>query len=240
MALAVTNQTSGTGTIQTATTASVAFANSTLYLLTQMAHSTSGAVAFIAPVGGGLTWTLVKQTASAVDRMDLYCAYVDSGASTGTVALDSGQANTSRLKWSIESVTGSSATAASAGANAIVQSAVQERTAAQSSSLVTLANFNDATNNVAFGVTMVIANLVITPETNYTSLSTNQGTVFTFLSEYILGQDTSVTSTFTSNTTLSIGAEIAIAVAANPAVGGLTGSSKRTHRPVARGRLGRR
>lgn len=213
MALALTNKTSGTANTQTATTASVAFADSTLYLLAQMAHSTSGAVAFIAPVGGGLTWTLVKQTASQVDRMELYCAYVDSGSSAGTVALDSGQANVSRLKWSIESVTGSSATSASAGANAIVQSAVQERTTAQSSSLVTLSAFADATNNVAFGVTMALVNGAITPETNYTTLSTNQGTVFTFLSEYILGQDTSVTSTFTSSTTLSIGAEIAMATA---------------------------
>ncbi len=214
MALAFTNLTNSGSVAQTGTTASVAFANNTLYIISLGAHSSSGAIAFVTPVGGGITWTQVAMSNSAINRLAIYCGYVASGASTGTVALDTGAANTNRFRWSIESVTGSAATAANNGSDAFGTAGYEQQTATQTSSSVTLGAFSDATNNVAFGVVGINLNGAVTPEASYSTLATFTGTNLSFLVEYILGQDLAVTSTFSSATVVATAVEVKMLVAA--------------------------
>ncbi len=214
MALAFTNLTSGTNTIQTGTTASVAFANSTLYMLSFASRSSSGNNAFVTPVGGGITWTQVALSNAAQNTAALYCGYVASGASTGTVALDSGQANTVRLRWSLESVTGSAATAGTNGLAAFGTPGYEQNTAAQTSSSVTLGAFSDATNNAAFALVWNLASQNITKEATYTQLSLGSTSNGSMLVAYFIGQDTTVTSTFSSTAVVAIAVEVKIAVAA--------------------------
>ncbi len=214
MALAITNLTNSGGTGQTATTASVAFANDTLYIVSLGAHSSLNPVAFIAPVGGGITWTQVAQSNSAVNQVAIYCGYVASGASTGTLALDSGQVNTNRLRWSVASVTGSAGTAGTNGTAAFGTPGYEQQTAAQTTSSVTLGAFSDATNNVAFGVVGINLNGTVTPESSYSTLATFTGTNLSFLVEYILGQDLAVTSTFSSATVVATAVEVKMLVVA--------------------------
>lgn len=214
MALAFTNETAGTSAAQTGTTASVSFANNTLYILGQVAHSTSGANAFVTPVGGGLTWTQVALSNSSIHTVAIYCGYVSSGASAGTVALDSGQVNTNRLRWSIESVTGSAGTAGSNGLAAFGTPGYEQVTTSQTSSSVTLGAFSDATNNAAYGLVYVAASAVITKEATYTQLSAGNSSGGSHLAEYFIGEDLTVTSTFASNTVVATAVEVKMAVAA--------------------------
>ncbi len=215
MALAFTNLTTGSSITQTGTTASVAFANNTLYILTMGAHSTSGSLAFVTPVGGGLTWTQVALSNAAVDTIGVYCGYVASGATTGTVALDTGQANTNRLRWSIESVTGSAATAGTNGTAAFGTPGYEQRTLTQTSSSVTLGAFADAVNNAALGLVYINTNVAITKEATYTTLSTGNGTTGSLLAEYFVGEDLAVTSTFASANVVAAAVEVKMAVVAS-------------------------
>ncbi len=214
MALAFTNLTSGLTATQTGTTASIAFANDTLYILSLGAQSSSGAIAFsTAPVGGGITWTQVALSNSAITRLVVYCGYVSSGASTGTVALDTGQANTTRLRWSLEQVTGSAGTAGTNGSAAFGTPGYEQRTTSQTSSAVTLGSFSDAVNNAAFGFVYNVAT-AITKEATYTQLSTGNSTNGAHLAEYFIGEDLSVTSTFASATVVATAVEVKMLVAA--------------------------
>ncbi len=216
MALAFTNLTSGTGTAQTGTVASTAYANNTLYILSMAAHSTANN-AFIAPVGGGLTWTQVALSNAALDTLAVYCGYVASGASTGTVALDTGTATTTRLRWSVESVTGSAATAGTNGLAAFGTPGYEQRTTGQTTSSVTLGTFADATNNAAFGFVVINANAAITKEGTYTQLSAGNNTAgaLSHLVEYFIGQDLAVTSSWTGSApVVATAVEVMMAVAA--------------------------
>ena len=218
MALALTNLTFGTAGTQTGTSASVAFTNSTLYVISLFAHATSANVALVTPVAtNGLTWVQIAKTnGSAQDQVGIYCAYATSGVTTGTQAFDTGSANTSRLRWSIESVTGSQASGD--GTNGFGTPGYEQRTTAQTSSAVTLAAFANATTNIAFGIVGTNANAAITAEGSYTTLSNGEGNGMSHLVEYILGQDLSVTSTFASATVVAAAVEIK-APAAGDSVG---------------------
>lgn len=198
MALALTNKTGSTSTAQTGTSASVAYSNNTLYICTLGAHSTSGNVALVTPVtSNGMTWTQVAKTNAAVDQLAVYCAYVSSGAGTGTQAFDSGQANTSRLAWGIAEVTGSAATAAAGGLDAFGTPGYLQRQASGTSASVTLGAFSDAVNNVALGFIGVAGNATITVEGGYSTLHSTANSGLSRLVEYILGQDLAVTATWT-------------------------------------------
>ncbi len=214
MALAFTNQTSNTSVLQSTTTASVAFANDTLYILSWGARSSANPIQFVTPTGGGITWTQVAMSNSGLNRIAVYCGYVSSGASTGGVALDTGQANTTRQRWSIESVTGSAATAGASGADAFGTPGYEQLTATQTSSSVTLGAFADATNNAAFGLVWVAITTAISPEGGYTQLSAGSGgSNGSHLVEYLIGEDLAVTSTFASGTVVATAVEVKMAAA---------------------------
>ncbi len=214
MALAFTNLQASTGVSQTGTVASTAFANNVLYILSMCAKSSSGNLAFVTPVGGGITWTQVALSNTAAAQIALYCGYVASGASTGTVALDDGQANTTRLRWSLESVTGSAATAGTNGLAAFGTPGYEQNTAAQVSSSVTLGAFADAINNAAFGLVFNGSNAAITKEATYTQLSAGAGNNGSHLVEYFIGEDLTVTSTFASASVIATAVEVKVAAAA--------------------------
>lgn len=213
MALALVNKTNSSVGTQTATTASVTFANNTLYICSLSAKSSSGNVAFVTPVTTGLTWVQVALSNAALDTVAIYCAYVASGAGAATTALDSGQVNTSRFYWSIEEVTGSAGTAGTNGSAAFGTPGYEQRTAGQTSASVTLGTFADAVNNVALGVVHVAANAAITAEASYTALANTATTGAARLVEYILGQDLAVTATFASNITVATAVELKMLVA---------------------------
>ncbi len=214
MALAFTNLTSGSSVAQTGTTASVAYANNVLYIISLAAHTGTGTITFVTPVGGGITWTQVAASTSASDVVAIYCGYVASGATTGTVALDDGNASTSRFRWSIESVTGSAATAVTNGTAAFGTPGYEQKTLTQTSSSVTLGAFSDATNNAAFGWVGVQSNQTITKEATYTQLSVAATSGMSTLAEYFVGEDLAVTSTFTSSTVVATAVEVKMLVVA--------------------------
>lgn len=222
MALAFTNKTTGTATASPGTSASVAFANSTLYILSIGSRGTSGTGLDVTGVtGGGLTWVKLKATAANVaDQASVWVGYVTSGASTGTLSITVA-GTISRIRWTLEAVTGSAATAANNGSDGFVQSAVEERTAGTTSSAVALAAFADATNNAAFGFTHVFASTTtINPETTtgtYTVLGQVAATTVSILSEYLIGQDTSVTASWTGSAPVcAVAAEVKAAKFAPP------------------------
>jgi len=215
MSLAITGNTaftSGTAAAATATTASKTYSNNTLYIFAVEGRSSSGNCALVIPVTSGLSWQQLQLTTAAVAQGGLYCACVSSGATTATTALDCGQVNGTRMTWSMIEVTGSAATGANNGTDGVVQSAVQQRTASQTTISVTLSDFADAVNNIAFG-SLFVEGGPQTPvaEANYTTLSTQAATNGNNITEFILGQDTTVTATCTSQTVFGLACEIKVA-----------------------------
>ena len=210
MALTITPLTNGNGTANPAVTASVAFSNNVLYLLFV---STAGAASDITGVtGGGITWTKVNGTAASSESISCWRGIVASGATTGTLSI-TGTATT-RISHDLISVTGSSGTAANNGSDAIPQSAFQARTANATSSSVTLAAFADAANNAAINYVYVhLSTETITKEGAYTSLLVDPGTGISQMAAYFIGQDTTVTSTWTNlGTVMALALEVSVPI----------------------------
>lgn len=131
------------------TTASVAFANSKLYICSIVSRSST--THWITGItGGGLTWVRVSSLlAGETQGVAIWCGFVDSGATTDALTITY-DVSPARAAWSIEEWTGTTATAANNGADAFGAPARLSGTAASAS--VTLGAFADATNNVAYGV----------------------------------------------------------------------------------------
>ena len=203
MAIALTNKASGVplGSTNGITSATVAFANDKLYILSIAANCGSGdtVTSISTPSGGGITWTSVRATAGG-NRFfsQVWCGCVASGASTGTVTatVTTVGGNVVRTTCVIDELTGTAATAASNGASAIVQSAADQPTSSTSST-VTLSAFQDAVNNMTYGFFNVGANQAVVAESGggYSEAAGSNAGGLGYRVEYKIGQDTSVNAT---------------------------------------------
>jgi len=215
LAISIANKDSGSnaGNTPIATTTSVAYQNSLLYLATvSTVSATAPTVSSIA--GGGMTWVRVNGIASGNSNCELWRGLVTSGATTGVLTFTL-SANPTNCAWSIDEVSGMD-TSGTNGSGAIVQSANGSGVAALSGS-VTLAAFGDATNNVAFGsffhhtseASTIDADSGYAALTN-AALGTNTG----LLTEWKIGQDLAVDASWvTSSLWRAAAAEIKAAPA---------------------------
>lgn len=190
MAIAFTNLTSGSANNVASgqQTASVAFQNNRLYMF---ALVNRGATAdSTALSGGGLTWT---KRVSGTGR-ELWTGWASSGASTGVVTMTWAGSSTA-LYWIIDEGTGVDLT------TQIVQSSAQG-TGTGTSGAATLAAFADATNNAAYGFFTHAVNETSTAEASYTTLG-NFGAALApdagLITEYKIGEDLSVTASWTTS-----------------------------------------
>lgn len=190
MAIAFTNKATGSANNPASgqTTGSVAFQNNRLYMFALVNRGATADTTALS--GGGLTWTR-RVTGN---QRELWSGWAASGASTGVVTLTWSGASTG-LWWIIDEGTGVDTT------TQIVQSSAQGAGTGTSGS-ATLAAFADAVNNAAYGFLTHIANETSTAEAGYTTLG-NFGAALApdagLITEYKLGEDLTVTASWTTS-----------------------------------------
>src|SRR3990172_3541026 len=180
------------------TTTGTAGANNKLYLITvENSHATAPALPTLTH-SGGLTCVEIANSLGSNRRVTLFRALKTTGVSAGTFTADA--AGATQTSWSVvvdESSTEVDTTGTD-GSGAIVQS----DTSAGSGTTATgnLVAFGDAVNNAAFMATMNNLNSPISEEAGYTELADlgHANPTRRVETEYKLGEDTSVTSTFSS------------------------------------------
>lgn len=203
-------------------TASVAPGSNRLILLTVNSESDLTETPNAPTASGcGVTWvevaTLAYDTAgSRRGRITLLRGMVAS-PSSGAITIDFAGQTQSCCLWTVEEFDGVN-TGGTNGSAAVVQSATVNSTGSDAPS-VTLAAFADASNNAAYGAFAKEGNPPgFTKETGYTLLSDVASTtpVARLSSEWILGEDTSVSSTAPStNQGGGVACEIAAGSAAH-------------------------
>jgi hypothetical protein len=186
----------------TQVTASVAFLNNRLYLVSihQGHASTPAAVSGI--TGGGITWVQIADTGTTAHRRgSVWRGLVTSGATTGalTISLPDSDSN---VYWSVDESDGNVDTTGTNGSGAIVQSAITLASTGTTCT-VTLAPFTDVTNNSAFVLIWHALNVVTTHKSGFTELSdqasggTTAGGMDT---QYRTGQDLTPNGTWVGST----------------------------------------
>src|SRR3990172_4009030 len=166
------------------TTTGTAGANNKLYLITvENSHATAPALPTLTH-SGGLTCVEIANSVASNRRVTLFRALKTTGVSAGTFTADA--AGATPASW----------------AGGVGGAIVQSDTSAGSGTTATgnLAAFADAVNNAAFMATMNNLNSPITEEAGYTELADlgHANPTRRVETEYKLGEDTSVTSTFSS------------------------------------------
>jgi len=159
--------------------------------------------------GGGLTWVQIDviDPSSTTKKTTMFRAMKSSGLTSGTITADFGGVTQSQVAISVEEFSGVDQTGTN-GSGAIVQSA-HASSASGTTATVTLAAFGDAANNAPFMASGTVGAVAITPESGYTELSDQQLGNHSLETEWKVGQDTSVTSTWTgSNNWCAIAVEI--------------------------------
>jgi hypothetical protein len=225
MAIAGANKIAETSTADATsftTAASLTPSTNTLYLATVRNSRAAGPATPTLSGGGGLTWVQVATVTEpgGSERITVFRAMKSSGLTSGTLTADFGGVTQTGFAIVVDEFTGTDTTG-SDGAGAIVQSATGSGSAVTSSS-VTLAAFGDATNNAAFGAVSIIATDSISAEGGYTRLSNlNHATPNRAVAtEWKVGQDTSVTFSWTTSAAYdSIAVEIKAAAAGNTVSG---------------------
>jgi len=216
MAITAANLTADTSTTAGPyTTASVAFANNKLYLVSVWNRIGTTQVDVSSITGGGLTWVQVLGDGT-LTRCEVWRGLVTSGATTGALTITMSAAP-ARVAWSIDEFTGVDTSGAN-GSGAVVQSAASSGTATTLS--VTLAAFGDAVNNAAFGSFLHRAQETSTVEAGYTALSNSAyGAVSSLgtMAEWKVGQDTTVSASWTTS---AAAAAVAVEIKMAPAGGG--------------------
>jgi len=170
------------------TTASVAFQNNTLYLVSVIYRGATADTLAIS--GGGLTWT---KRIGGLGR-ELWEGFTASGATTGVLTFTWSGTNTGTW-WSIDEFTGVDTT------TRIVQAPAQA-TGTGTSGSVTLAAFGDAVNNAAFGYFEHTVDELSTAEAGYTTLANISAALApsgSLLTAYKVGEDISVTASWTTS-----------------------------------------
>ena len=160
MAITVTNLTAGgtTGSATSATTASVSPTADALILLAVCYYDSADNPTFPTSItGNGLTWELVNyadvdQFPADFSRLWLYRA-IGSSPSAGTIVISFGATSIGRISWVVDQFTG--VAAGGNGTKAIVQSAVAAGASGATSLTAVLDPFEDAANNIAYGVFQV-------------------------------------------------------------------------------------
>ena len=195
------------------TTTGTAGANNKLYLITvENSHATAPALPTLTH-SGGLTCVEIANSVASNRRVTLFRALKTTGVSAGTFTADA--AGATQTSWSVVVDEATEVdTTGTDGAGAIVQS----DTSAGSGTTATgnLAAFADAVNNAAFMATMNNLNSPITEEAGYTELADlgHANPTRRVETEYKLGEDTSVTSTFSSAAWHCIAVEVKAAAGA--------------------------
>jgi len=198
------------------TTAGTAGANNKLYLIAVInSHASAPALPTLTHAGG-LTCVEIANTLGANFRLTIFRALKAAGVSAGTFTADA--AGATQIGWIVivDEADGID-TSGTDGSGAIVQSA--SNNGSGTTATATLAAFGDATNNAAFMATALSSNIAITEEAGYTELADLGHATPTRAGEtqYKLGQDLSVTSTFTTSIWRCIASEIKAAAGAAPA-----------------------
>jgi hypothetical protein len=220
MAITVANKTVGAddrlaGLNDDLVTASVAFQNSRLYIISWTIRG--GTTPDVGSVtGGGITWTKTTATRTTAPFMAQYWGLTTSGASTGALTGGSVSGNPTGVKWTIDEFAGINT------ASPIVQTAAI--TGGSNGSLnITLSAFADSTNNAAYGVSMTNTtdgSVTVDGSGGWTLLGFDNSVISgtqTIMSEYKIGQDTNVTCTWPgagANQWVGNALEIAVATAA--------------------------
>lgn len=219
MAITATHMTDGSEDVDatlaagSVSSASVAFANNRLYVVT---FSMRGGVTpdVTAVSGGGGSWSKTTTTRGTAPFMAQYKSLVTSGATTGALTYTiSGSPTT--FKWTVEEFDGVNTT------TPIVQTAAFVG-GSNGGLNVTLSAFGDAVNNVAYGVactSITESSITVDPSGGWSQMCLNNtvtaGTQ-TLFSEVKTGEDLTVTCTFpnqTSNIWSGNALEIAMATA---------------------------
>ena len=222
MAIVATNKNSGSDdtTVSTETSASVAFQNNALYLVSLCARS-NGTPTYSSITGGGITWVQIGTTTINAPFVALYRGLVTSGATTGALTITIGASATSN-KWAIDEFTGVDTTGTN-GSGAIVQSNSGGSQTTATSGAITLSAFGDATNNAAYGYfahNQGSETSTVDSSGGWAALA-NNGTVvapvMSMMTEWKTGQDTSVSASWaTLGAWAGFAAEIKAAAAATP------------------------
>ena len=118
-----------------------------------------------------------------------------SGLSAGTVTVSHAGQNISNISVAIDEFSSTDITGTD-GSGAIVQSATGSGNAASSS--VTLAAFGDATNNAAYGISGNAGSQAITPDATATWTELSEDAAHRLETQWKLGQDTTVTSSWST------------------------------------------
>lgn len=187
------------------TTTSWTPAANTLYLVAINTYASSGNAPIPTVSGNGLTW--VQEITDIIASSTYYrlTIFRAMGGSPTTGALTITATGAEACAWSIDEFTNTD-TSGTNGSGAIVQSATGKATSGYSSS-VTLSAFGDATNNVAYGAALNFNNYSIIQESGYTQLSEHGSTAQGRQGvEYKIGQDTSVTASWSSSSAWVSGA----------------------------------
>lgn len=220
MANSLTNLTSGSDQDgnSTAVTASITPTANNLVLLSVMSR-TGISTDPVQPTatGNGLTWVVVNSvvydtTGASRKRITLFRA-MGASPSAGAVSIDFGGQNQTHVIFVVDQAAGTD-TSGTNGSGAVVQSAVNSEPGGDGGDLtITLAAFGNA-NNSTYGVfTGDDIPGAPSPEAGYTALFSSASIASqTYLSEWIVSNDTTPTATFNSNPTQSTGG-IAIEIA---------------------------
>lgn len=146
--------------------------------------------------GNGLTWVQVATQVGIIYRRITRFRAMGASPSTGALTIDCAGVTQDSFAWSITEWDGID-TGGTNGSAAVVQSATGSGSG--TTGTVTLAAFGSA-NNAAFGGFVHGANDATTPESGYTELSdrgySDGGTDTALETEWVAGEDTSVTATW--------------------------------------------
>lgn len=221
MAVAVANKlSSGASAASSAVTPSVTPVANRLYLLT-VATRTAITADPNTPTatGAGLTWvqvatTLYDTTSSTRKRITMFRAM--GVGSAGALTIDfTGQTQTD-IEYILDEFTGVDAGGTN-GSSAIVQSNVNsDGTATIMAVTVTLAAFKGA-GNATYGSSAIGQHSVYTPDTGYSTVTQDTATTNDAISQFNVGNDTSVVFTWADPTEIgAIAVEIKVARLARP------------------------
>lgn len=200
------------------TTASISFVAGRTYMLAVRARVSSGTPAVGSITGGGNTWTLVETVnVSNITLWLYYCVAVSTTSGAISITPD-GVTTWTQGGWIVDEFSG-------AIPRPIAQSAQNSETGSHSSLAVTLATFDDATDNAAYGVFAHNEDTALTAGSGFADLGASAESsenANRIKSIWKTGQDTSVdiTSATTSSDVFGIAVEIIEGLSLTLQVGG--------------------
>jgi hypothetical protein len=197
----------------TQATASIAFQNSRLYVVTCCSRGTAP-MGITSITGGGITWTEAATPFTGTGpNMSIFTGLTTSGATTQALTITVSGGPTSSFKWIVDEFTGVDTT------TPVVQAAAVVSGVNQPTGTVALSAFADGVDNVAYGVFAHNIGEAFTADASggWSILVDNQTTVAGVIvqaSEWKTGEDTSVTMTWATNTDRWSGTALEIKAAA--------------------------